>query len=278
MSETYLKLGSIGAVTGVFAAFVGMIWSFFSYKSYSTMGVIYNFMWSYFPVWSARHLDSALQESISVVSELFVSWTVATYALFMVFGILTGIGLYGIRSLKIHKMEVVSLVTGSVVAPPMFIFGNLGGNPFYRWIALMIVFVVFGSTLIVTGEATGRPEAAKTSGKISIVVGIASFFVLGLPPTFMIVSGNDLVMLSPMIVFALFAIISVMMTIVFRSAQRGLKVKPAAKGEEKPSVTITPPRDVVKEKQAEKVVVCPFCGVSVSKKEKKCPECGGVLL
>jgi len=268
------------------------------------VGVIYNFIGFILPVsWSARSSLLALRLSI-VVSELsnFFLWTIATYAPFMVYGILTGIGLFGIRSLKMHKMEVVSLVTGVVVAPLVFLFRvlsitnpislveNWGSNllfpipapnqvfVFYGLIALLILFVVFGSTLIVTGEATGRPEAAKTSGKISIVVGIASFFVLGLPPSFMIGPGNHLVMLSPMIVFALFAIIFVMMTIVFRSAQRGMKVKPAAKGEEKPSVTITPPRDVVKEEQTEKVIICPFCGASISKKEKKCPKCGGVLL
>jgi len=242
MSETYLKLGSIGTIVGIYTAFVGMIWSFFSYRSYSTVGVIYNFI-GFIPhvSWSARSSLLALRLSI-VVSELsnFFFWSVATYAPFMVFGILTGIGLYGIRSLKIHKMEVVSLITGVVVAPLVFLFrvlsitntvplveswgGGLlfltpapnGGLVLCAQIALLIVFVVFGSTLIVTGEATGRAKAAETSGIISIVVGIASFFVLGLPPSFMIGPGNDLVMLSPMIVLALFAIIFVMMTYSFQ--------------------------------------------------------------
>ncbi|MEM2144748.1 MAG: hypothetical protein QW279_05270 [Candidatus Jordarchaeaceae archaeon] len=185
MGEKYLRLGLVGSIVGVFTFLEGLLWfsnlaSFYSEIDDLQQSIIYS--------------QVGFDIVISKLDHLFF-WTVITFGSFMVCGILMGIGFHGMRSLEVHRMEVVSLIAGVALSPLVFIFNFLSTHPptsswlynvMHYWslvpspngflffifqILFTIILLVFASTLIITRRTTGRPETALTSGTIIIILG-----------------------------------------------------------------------------------------------------------
>ncbi|MEX2705285.1 MAG: zinc ribbon domain-containing protein [Candidatus Freyrarchaeum guaymaensis] len=315
MGEKCLGLGVIGATMGIFFSLLEIVWCFFNlgflsnYGFYTAVNTIATIMgYNRFVATSGRYTLLTVQLIIfSQEMSKFFQWIVITSALFAVCGVLTGIGLYGMRQLKTHRMEECSLIVGVVLSPLVFFLTvssiyspfpfmvvNVGSSwftipvlngtfTFLVQLGLLTVFVVFGLTLIVTAETTGKSGVATASGVISIISGLVSAFVFNLPIFIMTpkyeLNYDYIRTFSPLIFFTILFVMFWMMITVFRSARKiAEESKLAVKGVKKPSIATKPLSKAAKVEETEKVVVCPFCGASISKKEKKCPKCGGVLI
>lgn len=298
MIEKYLKLGLVGSIIGVFTVPTAIFWFSFLIDIYSDVGEFK----SIFPnLTIAVIIDwkSFFVSFISTLSILFF-WTVIAFGSFMICSILLGIGFYGTHLLNKHRMTVVSLIAGVVLSPLVFIFMFLSTylptsswllNVFHYWslafspngflfflvqVLFTTILLIFASTLIVTREATGKPKTALVAGIIIIVWGITYITFLA-TINLMIIHVSPSWSVYSLIIFLPLIVPFMMITAVFISTQKmAVGVKPKVKDLEKPP---TPKiRETVKGEETEKVVSCPFCGALVGKKEKKCPECGGVLL
>lgn len=294
MNGKYLKLGLVGSIIGALNAYQANIWSmslnhfndvlrFFLDSPY--LFYFASRSWSFFE-FLIRILSYILP---SILNTLPFLVTVIIFGIFMICFIMLGVGFYGTRSLNNHKMTVVSLIAGVGLSPLVFIFMFLSTYPptsswllniFDYWalafspngflfLLVQVLFTtilsIFALTLIVTRRTTGKSKTALAAGIIIIIWGIAYITVL--------VTIN---LYSPPI-FPLLMAPFLMITAVFKSAQKmAAGVKPKVKGVEKPPVAKLPEK--IEEEETKKVVICPFCGAPVSKKELKCPECGGVLI
>jgi hypothetical protein len=213
VSRNTLLTGSIGGVMGAITAIIGMLWSTMTLQLAIELAE-YPFQLLYVAITNAL-LTPIAGDNQPLAQPVWIYVGVLTTVLvilFIVSGILTGVGFYGVYQNGGGRMGVVGLlfgIAGSIAGAIFFLLGGiavqkygigvnglvlsyngtsgyaiLGITAFYEpnvlfyWIGLIILaatFIILGVSSIAVHGATGRPVLSLISG-ISSIAGACLLF------------------------------------------------------------------------------------------------------
>ncbi len=245
MSKGALLTGAVGGIVGAITAVIGIIWSLVQLSLASAITYFQEAVQNFYGALAFAGFNIELVNVPLIVSEYFYTYSkvplfsvfsLILAVLFIVSGVLTGVGFYGVYKSGGGAMGVVGLIIGVIggsVGGTLIILGNIASSfifstmPFILpipnylviWggmIILAVTFVMLGSVSIVVRNSTAHSSGATAAGVLSI---IGACFLL---PYILVSFGYIWALIGVGLIFISFALIFVtfiLWTVAFYSSR-----------------------------------------------------------
>lgn len=246
MSKGALLTGAGGGIVGAITAVIGIIWSLVQLSLASAITYFQEAVQNFYGALAFAGFNIEFVNVPLIVSEyfytcskvpLFSVFSLILSVLFIVSGVLTGVGFYGVYKAGGGAMGVVGLIIGVIggsVGGTLIILGNTIASSFVFstmpfilpipnylviWggmIILAVTFVMLGSASIVVRNSTAHPSGATAAGVLSI---IGACFLL---PYILVSFGDIWALIGVGLMFISFALIFVtfiLWTVAFYSSR-----------------------------------------------------------